>query len=140
MSDTIKRGHWSFWLIVVIALVWNGLGAVNFVVQMLPGAADAYRESEQAIIAHRPLWATIAFAVAVFGGTLGAILLLAKRQIAFYLFVVSFVGAVIAVADPLMRGVEFGVGEIIGIVAMPIAFAAAMVWYTKYAEQKGWLA
>jgi len=140
MSDITRRVHWSFWLIAIIALIWNGMGAINFAVQMLPGAAEAYRTSEQAIIAHRPLWATIAFAVAVFGGTLGAILLLAKRQIAFYLFVVSFVGAVIAVADPLMRGVEFGVGEIIGIVAMPVVFAAALIWYAKYAAQKGWLA
>jgi hypothetical protein len=140
MSDTTRRLHWSFWLIAIAALLWNGLGAVNFIVQMMPGATEAYRESEQSIIANRPLWATVGFAVAVFGGTLGAVLLLAKRQMAFYLFVVSLVGTLIAIADPLVRGVGFGMGEIIGIVAMPIVFAALLVWYAKFVARKGWLA
>ena len=139
MSDVKNRVHWSFWLIAIIALLWNGLGAINFAVQMMPGTTDAYRASEQAIIASRPLWATIGFAVAVFGGTLGAILMLMKRRIAFQLFVLSLLGTIVAIADPLTRGVGFGVAEIIGIVAMPVVLAAFLVWYARIAAQKGWI-
>jgi len=41
---------------------------------------SSYRETEQAIIQSRPLWAAIGFAIAVFGGALGGILLLLKKN------------------------------------------------------------
>jgi hypothetical protein len=62
-------------------LIWNVLGCVNFFAQMNPDMVASYRESEQAIIQGRPLWATVGFAVAVFGGALGCVLLLFKKRL-----------------------------------------------------------
>ncbi len=74
--------HWSFWVIGGVALIWNVLGSVNYVVQMNPETVEAYRASERAIIEGRPFWATTGFAIAVFGGALGSILLLLRRSAA----------------------------------------------------------
>ncbi|MDX1486620.1 MAG: hypothetical protein R3268_00360, partial [Acidiferrobacterales bacterium] len=87
--------HWSFWLIGAIALIWNILGIINFFVQMNPDMLIAYRESERAVIEGRPAWATAAFAMAVFSGALGCFLLLVKRFVAFYLFIVSLLGVIV---------------------------------------------
>ena len=93
MSDeTIGGVHWSFRAIGTVALIWNVLGCINFFVQMDPDMLSAYRESERAIVEGRPAWATGAFAVAVFGGALGCLLLLLRKSAAFYLFIVSLLG------------------------------------------------
>ncbi len=99
----------------------------------------SYRETEQAIILGRPAWATIAFAVAVFGGALGCVLLMLKKNVAFYLFSFSLLGVVVTIAHTLSTGINFGIGEILGIILMPVAVAIFLIWYEKYAENKGWI-
>jgi hypothetical protein len=36
-------------------------------------------------------------------------------------------------------GIDFGPGEILGIILMPLVVAAFMIWYSKQAESKGWI-
>lgn len=139
MSKASTRAHWSYWAIAIIALIWNGMGVANFIVQMIPGTIETYPEFERAIIAGRPIWATAAFALSVFGGVLGAVFLLLKQKTAFTLFAASFIGTILAVGETQLRGIEMGMGHLIGIVAMPLVIAAFLVWYAKFAQRQGWL-
>ena len=75
----IMKIHWSFWLIGVTALVWNVLGSANFLIQIDGEMIESYRETEQHIIASRPNWVTVAFAIAVFVGVLASLLMLFKN-------------------------------------------------------------
>ena len=135
-----KKGiHLSFWLLASVALIWNLLGAINFVMQMDAEMLANYRESERMIIENRPLWATLGFAVAVFGGVLASLLLLLKKSMALYLFVASFIGVLITMLHSLGSGIQFGIAEIIGIILMPILVAVFLIWYCKRCEKKGWL-
>ena len=139
MNDKYTPGvHWSFWVIGSIALIWNVMGVINFFVQLNPEMLASYRESERAIIVGRPVWATIGFAIAVFGGSLGSLLLLLKNSTGFYLFIASLLGVVITMTHTLSVGINFGAGEIIGIILMPVMVAAFLIWYSKQAENKGW--
>jgi len=131
--------HWSFWLITAFMLLWNVMGCINFIVQMNPDMFSSYRENEQAIILGRPLWATIAFAVAVFAGALGCLLLMFKKSVAYYLFIISLIGVVITMLHTLSTGIDFEAGEITGFIIMPLLVAAFLVWYSKYAESRGWV-
>jgi len=131
--------HWSFWFISAFMLLWNVMGCINFLVQMNPEMISSYRENEQAIIQGRPVWATVAFAIAVFGGALGCLLLMLKKSVAFYIFIASLLGVVVTMVHTLGVGINFGTGEIIGILFMPVAVAAFLIWYSKYAEHKGWI-
>jgi len=36
------------------------------------------------------------------------------------------------------RGLDFGLGEILGIILMPLV-VAFLIWYGKRAESKGWI-
>ena len=136
-DENVVGVHWSFWAIGAVGLIWNVLGAINFVVQMNADSLAAYREVEQALIVGRPAWATGAFAVAVFGGALGCLLLLLKKSAAFYLFVASLLGVIVTITHTLGVDVDFGPGEIVGIILMPLLVAAFLIWYSKYAEGKG---
>jgi hypothetical protein len=137
-EETTAGVHWSFWAISAVALVWNVMGAANFFVQMDPDVLATYRESERAIVEGRPLWATAAFAVAVFGGVFGCLLLLFKRSAAHYLFVASLLGVIVTIIHALGIGIDFGLGEILGIILLPLVVAAFLVWYSKRAAHKGW--
>ncbi len=140
MNNEKNNGiHWSFWTISSITLIWNVMGAINFFAQMNPDVLTAYRESERAIIEGRPVWATVGFAIAVFGGTLGSILLLLKKSAAFYLFIASLLGVIVTMIHTLCVGIDFGIGEILGIILMPLVVAAFLIWYSKQAESRGWI-
>ena len=140
MSENSNTGiHWSFWVIGVVALLWNVLGSINFFVQMNPEMQTTYRETERLIIEGRPMWATVGFAVAVFGGALGALLLLLKKSVSYYLFSASVLGVLVTIAHTLGVGINFGIGEIVGIILMPMMVAVFLIWYSKLAKDKGWL-
>ena len=138
-DETVNRIHWSFRVIGIIALVWNVMGVINYVVQMNPDMLTAYRESERAIIEGRPAWATGAFAIAVFGGALGSLLLLLRKSAAFYLFAASLLGVVVTMIHTLGSGIEFGLGEILGIILLPLVVAVFLTWYSKYTQGKSWI-
>ena len=140
MNDkTVGGVHWSFWLIGAGALIWNVMGVINFFVQMNPDVLAAYRESERAIVEGRPTWATGAFAIAVFGGALGCLLLLLRKSAAYYLFIGSLLGVIVTMIHTLGVGIDFGLGEILGIILMPLVVAVFLIWYSKQAESKGWI-
>jgi hypothetical protein len=138
-NKNVNAVHWSFWVIVTFMLIWNVMGCINFFVQMNPDMVASYRETEQAIISGRPAWATVAFAVAVFGGALGCLLLLLRKAAAYYLFIASLFGVIVTMAHTLGVGIDFGLGEILGIILMPLVVAAFLIWYSKQAESKGWV-
>ena len=138
-DENVGDVHWSFWVIGAIALIWNVLGSINFFVQMNPGMVAVYRESERAIIEGRPAWATVGFAIAVFGGALGCILLLLKKSVAYYLFIASLLGVIVTMIHTLGIGIDFSPFEILMMILMPLVVAAFLIWYTKQAENKGWI-
>ena len=83
----------------------------------------------------------IVFAVAVFGGLFGCILLLLRKALATLIFIISLVAVLIQMLYSLLMT---NASEVMGPVAiiMPIvviAIAAFLVWYSKRATSKGWL-
>lgn len=138
MNDRAVGGiHWSFWLVGAVAVVWNAMGCVNFLSQMNAEAVSAMPESYRAIVEARPAWATVAFAVAVFGGVLGGLLLLLKKSAAYYVFVASLIGAVGAQL-PFLGMVGFPAAALVGGL-MQLVVGAFLVWYSRRAEGKGWV-
>lgn len=91
------------------------------------------------IIEGRPVWATAAFALAVFGGAIGSLLLLLRKSVAFYLFIASLLGVVVTMIHTLSSSIEFGTGELLGIILMPLAVAAILIWYSKFAAARAWI-
>ncbi|MCH7569152.1 MAG: hypothetical protein IH919_01085, partial [Deltaproteobacteria bacterium] len=91
-DETVGGVRWSFWAIGAVALIWNVMGVINFFVQMNADTLAAMPESHRAIVEGRPAWATGGFAIAVFGGALGCLLLLLRKSAAYYLFIASLLG------------------------------------------------
>ena len=143
MNDkTVSCVHWSFWVIGAVALIWNVMGVINFIVQMNPGALASFPESHRAIIEGRPVWATGGFAIAVFGGALGCLLLLLRKSAAYYLFVASLLGVIVTMIHTLgiaSSTVNFSPFELLMMILMPLVVAAFLIWYSRLADSKGWI-
>jgi len=129
--------HWSFWIIGGVTLLFNVAGAANFLTQMNPNAVAAMPDEYRAIVESRPVWATGAFALAVFGGVLGCLLLLLRKSVAYYVFIASLLGAAVA-QIPLFGMVDMPAGVLVGG-GMQLVVTGLLVWYVKKTEQKGWI-
>ena len=136
--------HWSFWLIVGVTLLFNMMGVTNFIIQMDAATVASMPEVHRIIIENRPDWITAGFALAVFGGELGCLLLLFKQPVAFYLFIVSLVGALVTMAYTLGIGGSAhgsGIGPAEHIVGnlIQLIVTAFLIWYTLWVKRKGWI-
>ena len=71
-----------FWVISSIALVWNLMGVFNYLDQafMTDKVLETLPKEQQILYQDVPAWVTAAFAIAVFSGTLGSLLLLLKKK------------------------------------------------------------
>ena len=141
-DETIGGVRWSFWAIGAVTLIWNVMGVINFFVQMNADALASFPESHRAIVEGRPAWATGAFAIAVFGGALGCLLLLLRKSAAYYLFIASLLGVIVQLIHTLgiaSSTIDFSPFDILMIILMPLAVAAFLTWYSKRAESKGWI-
>lgn len=133
--------HWTFWIIGTVALIWNLMGCMNFIMQMNADALAGYSEAARTLVEGRPAWATVGFAVAVFGGAAGCLLLLLRKYASYYAFVASLLGVMVTLGHTIGMAdstfevpVEIWVGTLMSLVV-----AALLVWYSKRAQSKGWL-
>ncbi len=141
-TDSNKPGA-AFWVIGVIALIWNGLGVMAYLAQayITEDALALLPEAERALYDDIPAWATAAFAIAVFGGALASLVLLMRKKLATTLFMLSFVGIIVQMVYNLMMSKALEVygpgGAVMPILV--ILIGAFLIWYSKKCTAKGWL-
>ena len=134
---SIERIHWGFWVIGALGLVFNLFGCLNFVSQMNAEMVASMPDVYRAIVDSRPAWATGAFAIAVFGGALGCLLLLLRKSVAVYLFIVSLVAAV-ATQIPILGMANVPVEVWFGW-SSQLAVGVFLIWYSNWTKDKGWI-
>lgn len=95
-KHTIKPSS-TFWKVAIIAFIWNLLGVLSYLGQIfIPDEIIAVLPKQQSTLLYNaPAWVKVAFAIAVWGGLLGCILLLLRKQSAKRVFVISFLGTMI---------------------------------------------
>jgi hypothetical protein len=75
MTSYLRKPGSLFWVISGLALVWNLIGVINYLGQVLitDEILKSLPKEQQLMYQDVPSWVTAAFAVAVFSGTLGAV-------------------------------------------------------------------
>ncbi len=136
-EKTVVSIHWSFWVIGLVGLIFNLMGCVNYISQMNAENVASMPDVYRALIESRPAWGTGAFAIAVFGGSLGCILLLLRKSVAFSVFVVALIGTV-AAQVPVLGMADFPTAVWIGWLSQFVV-GAFLIWYSRLATSKGWI-
>jgi hypothetical protein len=142
MALSEKPPLW-FWIVGVLLLLWNGMGVAAYVGEatLTAEALQALPEGQRALITGRPAWATAAYAVAVFGGVAGCLLLLIRRRAAVAVLVLSLLGVLVQMGHAFLMADAFAVVGAAGAMLPALVLACALfeVWFARRARAKGWL-
>jgi hypothetical protein len=143
MTTTPTKPTAAFWIISVLALLWNLMGVMAYIdhVTMAQEALQAKPIEEQQLYTNIPTWATAAFAIAVWVSTLGCILLLLRKKLATPVLIIAFAGIVVQMVHQLFisKSIEvYGPGGAI-MPVMVVLIGAFLVWYSRKATAMGWL-
>jgi len=141
MSNTNKPSI-VFWIIGIISLIWNAMGVYNYLIQAYQTEAytSSVNETQLAFMENMPSWNTALFAIAVFSGLIGTILLLMRKKIAVPLFFLSFITATVMQLYWLFGTDAIEVFSESMPYLMPIlviVFCAFILWYSKGQKAKG---
>jgi hypothetical protein len=135
------------WIVGVLALLWNGFGCYDYLMtrmrntdylaSMMP---DVDPNATLAWVDAFPIWAQFGWGLGVWGGLLGAVLLLLRSRWAMLAFGLSLIGAILGlgyqiVAAPPLPGAEGAMVEIIPYVI--ILIAVALFLYATAMRRKG---
>lgn len=129
MTTATNKPSAAFWIVSVLALIWNLMGVMAYIDQVSKPIIDI------------PKWATAAFAIAVWGSTLGSILLLLRKKFAKPVFAVALAGILVQMTHSLVISKSYeatGPGGV-AMSVMIIVVGGFLVWYSRYATEKGWL-
>jgi hypothetical protein len=140
MTNTNKPGI-AFWIISVIALIWNLMGVNAYLMQAfrVESALEEMTPEQLALLDTTPAWVTALFAIAVFAGALGCIALLMRKKMAVLLLTVSFFAATVQQLRWLFSDGRELFDQFQGTIMpiMIIVVCAFLVWYAKSQKAKG---
>lgn len=132
-----------FWLVSTLALIWNLIGVFNYLTQafMTDEILASLPQDQQLMYQEVPAWVTAAFAVAVFSGTIGAVLMLLKKKIATTFFILSFIGIISQMSYGLLINENTDSYGPMGLLMplMIISIGGYLIWYSKKAAEYTWL-
>lgn len=95
-GETRMAASRSFTIIALGLLIWNLIGVAAFIMQYTADLGAMARSDPYTarIFAQMPVWAWVAYGVAVGTGTLGATMMLMRKALAVPLFGLSVIGVV----------------------------------------------
>lgn len=123
----------GFWAAAGLGLAWNLFGIYQFVstaggtVESL--MASGLTKPQADLYVTLPLWLHAAFAIGVFGGMVGSLLLLLRKSWAVPVFVVSLLAYIVLYVGDIALGVfaAFGTPQVV-ILTTVVAIAIALLW------------
>lgn len=133
MNDGMGRAvpGW-FWAVAAVAVAWEAFGCYIYLTQSL--TAEGAREGGYAAMAS---WQWGVFAVAVWSGLLGAILLLLRNRWASALLLVSLLAAAFQYGYAAYQGTLAASDR--PMAAIILAMAVLLVVFAGLARRRGWL-
>lgn len=130
------------WIVGILALLWNGYACFEYL--MIQTANQAYMSKipadQLAFMDSLPGWLTAFWALGVWGGLVGAVLLLLRNRYAVWAFGLSFIGAVIGLGYQMFM-TEMPESMTAGAMGyfpwLIILICAFLLWYSRAMEKNG---
>ncbi|WBU89121.1 hypothetical protein [Cellulophaga omnivescoria] len=142
-KQTVNKVPNWFWIIAVIALIWNCMGVMAYITEayMSDEIFSSFTKEVQELYKKRPSWVTGAYAIAVFGGVLASMLLLIRKKAAKTVFLISLAGVV---AQNVYTFFMSNTLKVLGTssIYFPIVIiiiSVLLFLFSNYASKRGWL-
>lgn len=137
------RGRAPIWLSAgaLGGIAWNIFGAVQFAGSVTETEASLIASGltpeQAAVMTSYPAWMTVAFALGVFGGLVGSVLLLLRRAAAMPVLLASLVAYVALWIGDAVYGVFAAMGATqVVILTLVVAIAAALYAVSRHPVAK----
>ena len=142
MDDRFNPRPVASWFIVaaVGSLLFMGLGCISYLMHVLADPTSLPLDQRAAFEAE-PAWVTAAYAVAVWVGLAGSILLVMRRRAAEWLLLISLLAVLVWLAGLLLVApLRDGMSANDLIVALVVtALTWTVFWFARHSRQRGWL-
>lgn len=142
MTESTNKPTNAFWIISVLALLWNIMGVIAYLGQayMTDAVLKALPEGDQAYYSNVPAWVTGAFAIAVFAGVFGCAGLLIRKKWATFLFGISLIAVISQSTYNLFiqKFMEVPLQHMVWSIVI-IVIAIFLVWFSRKSEKEGWI-
>ena len=132
---TTKPPVW-FWIISILALIWNSMGVNQYLQQAYNTEAfkSMVSTEELEMIGLLPTWYTAVFAIAVFAGALGCILLLLRKKLAYFVLLLSLISVLFQ-----MGYITFSINMANIMTPFIVIAAVLLVLFSKHSKKKNWI-
>jgi len=133
---------WHLWLIGILGGLWNAMGVISFMLTQMKVEAvmSQFPPQQRQYFESFPLWAVAFWAIGVFGGVIGCLLLLLRNRLASPVLLASVIGTIVSTLGGLflLGGMEVmrETGGL-GLTLFPIIFAAVLASYARAMSRKG---
>src|SRR5688572_5981320 len=133
---------WHLWLVGTAGGLWSSIGVLSFMLTQLNVEAvmSQFPPEQRAYFESFPFWAVAFWAIGVFGGVIGCLLLLLKNRLAFGVLLASVIGAIVCNLGGLffLGGMEvMREPSDLGLTIYPILLAAFLAYYARAMGKKG---
>jgi len=136
------KAPWHLWAIGIVGTLWSAMGAMDYVMSKLrvESYMAAFTPEQLEFFYGFPIWVNAAWAIAVWGGVIGCLLLLLRKSVAVSVLLVSFIAMVITAIHNygLSNGMEV-VGDTFSLVFTAAIFLVGLglFLYAKAMRGKG---
>ncbi|MCL6679895.1 hypothetical protein LZ519_11305 [Sphingomonas sp. RG327] len=129
-----------YWAGAIASLLFMALGCVTYLMHVTADPASLPLDQRAAFDAE-PVWLTAAYAIAVWIGLAGALMLLLRRKLAQPLMLISLAAVVVWLAGLLLVP---NLRETISSNDLAVAIAVAAItwtifWFARHSAKRGWL-
>jgi hypothetical protein len=133
---------WHLWLIGIVGGLWSALGVLSFMLTQMKVEAvmSQYPPQQREYFESFPFWAVAFWAIGVFGGVIGCVLLLLKNRFAFHVLLAAVIGAIVSNLGGLflLGGMEvMGGTSALGFAVFIIILAALQAYYARAMSNNG---
>ena len=135
MNEQTTATPWHLWVVGAVALLWNCIGAFDYTMTESRNAAylAPFTPEQLAYFLALPKWVVATWAVGVWGGVLGSLLLLLRQCRAEQVFAVSLAGMAATFLHnyALSDGIRIMGGGAVVFSAVIFSIGGALLFYTR---------
>ena len=143
MTDNASKAPTWFKVVAIIAFIWNLFGVMAYLIQVtMSDETLATLPPEQVeVLQNTPAWATAGYALAVWAGALGTLMLILKKKLATPLLLLSLIGIVIQQYHSffVIDAVAIYGAEAAILPVVVLAVGLYLPWFSRSATAKGWI-
>ncbi len=141
-TTKIPGRPWHLWLMGIVGGLWSVIGVISFMLTQMNVEAvmSRFPPQQREYFESFPLWAVAFWAIGVFGGVIGSLLLLLKNRLAFPVLLASVIGVAVCNLGGLflLGGMEvMRATGALGLTVFPVIVAAFLAYYARAMSRKG---